>query len=448
MKDQELEILDPTDPGYDHARRIHNGLIDKRPALIAKCRTPGDVVEAISRGSKEAMELSVRGGGHNVAGMAVTDGGLMIDLSHMKDVVVDPQAMTATAQPGVTWGEFNEATAAHGLATTGGVVSTTGIAGLTLGGGYGWLQNKYGLTVDNLLSAEVATATGELLQASSEENADLYWALRGGGGNFGVVTSFTYRLHPVTTVLGGLAAYPLAAGASVLDAFRQMATTGPDELGVQCGLLTGPDRTTKLAALPLCHCGDIAQAENDIQPLRALGDPLLDAVGPIPYTDQNRLLDDSFPAGALNYWKSAFFNELSDQAAQQLLECFAHCPSPMTACILEHIGGAASRVAPDATAYPHRAAGFNLLILTQWTDPADTEANIAWTRETFEALRPHMARRRYVNYLSADDGGYVRDAYGPNYERLLTIKRRYDPDNLFRLNQNIDPKPTVSTPIQ
>lgn len=439
MTEDDLEILRPDDAGYDDARRIHNGLIDKRPALIARCRTPADVVAALARARHEELEVSVRGGGHNVAGRAVTAGGLMIDLSPMKEVVVDPRARTARAQPGLTWGEFNTATATHGLATTGGVVSTTGISGLTLGGGYGWLQGRYGLSVDNLLSAEVVTADGQVLVASEDDDADLFWALRGGGGNFGVVTSFTYRLHPVTRVLGGPAVFPLAAADSVIDAYRRLAEDAPDELSVQCGLLTGPDASTKVAAIVVCHCGDLEQAEADIRSVRQLGALLDDAIVPKSYVDQNRQIDGSFPPGALNYWKSAFFSDLSDAAARVLIDRFEQCPSPMTACVLESMGGAASRVASTATAYPHREPGYNLLILSQWTDPADTEPNIAWTRETFEALQPHMANRRYVNYLSADDAGYSRDAYGCNYERLVELKRRYDPDNVFHLNQNIDP---------
>lgn len=259
----------------------------------------------------------------------------------------------------------------------------------------------------------------------------------GGGGNFGVVTSFTYRLHPVTTVLGGSLVFPLSNADAVIGAYRRLAREAPDELGVQCGLLS-PDPSTKVAAIVVCHCGDLDQAGADIQSVRQLGPPLLDSIGPRSYVDQNRQIDESFPPGALNYWKSAFFTDLSDEAARVLVDQFEQCPSPMTFCVLESLGGAASRVAPAATAYPHRDPGHNLLLLSQWADPADTEPNLAWTRETFEALRPHMANRRYVNYLAADDAGYTRDAYGPNYERLVELKRRYDPDNIFHLNQNID----------
>ena len=438
MSEADLELLRPHDPGYDDARRIHNGLIDKRPAVIARCRTTADVVAAVARARRDDLEISVRGGGHNVAGRAVTAGGLMIDLSPMKEVGVDPSTRTARAQPGLTWGEFNIATAAHGLATTGGIVSTTGISGLTLGGGFGWLQGKYGLSVDNLLAAEVVTADGDVLDASEDDNADLFWAIRGGGGNFGVVTSFTYRLHPVTTVLGGPAVFPLAAGDAVIDTYRRMTKEAPDELGLQVGFLTGPDGS-KVAAIVACHCGDLDRAEADIRSVRELGTPLLDEIAPRTYVDQNSRIDAGFPPGALNYWKSSFLTELSDAAARVLIERFEQCPSPMTACVLEWMGGAAARVAPTATAFPHRQPGYNLLILSQWADLADTEPNIAWTRETFEALQPHVADRRYVNYLSADDAGYTRDAYGPNYDRLVELKRRYDPHNVFHLNQNIDP---------
>lgn len=445
MSHHDLEVLRPNDAGYDEARRIHNGLIDKRPALVARCRTAAAVAAAVALARRDGLEISVRGGGHNVAGKAVTEGGVMIDLSPMKQIVVDPKARTARAEPGLTWGEFNMATAVHGLATTGGIVSTTGIAGLTLGGGFGWLQGKFGLSVDNLVAAEIVTADGDVLEASEHDNAELFWALRGGGGNFGIVTSLTYRLHPVTSVLGGSLVFPLSHGAAVIGAYRRLAEDAPDELGVQCGLLS-PDASSKVAAIVICHCGDLDRAEADIRSVRRLGTPLADSIGPRSYVEQNRQIDQSFPPGALNYWKSAFFNDLSDHAADVLVHQFEQCPSPMSFCVLESFGGAASRVDPGAMAYPHRERGHNLLLLSQWADPADTEPNIAWTRETFEALRPHMANRRYVNYLAADDAGYTREAYGPNYQRLAELKRRYDPDNIFHLNQNIEPSVVAPGP--
>jgi FAD/FMN-containing dehydrogenase len=438
-------LVEPGDDGYEEARRVHNGLIDKRPALIARCLTTADVVDAVNLGREQGLEISVRGGGHNVAGKAVTDGGLMIDLGPMKGVHVDPRTHTIRAQPGLTWREFNRAAAVHGLATTGGVVSTAGIAGLTLGGGFGYLMGRYGLAIDNLASAEVVTAEGQVRTAGADENEDLFWALRGGGGNFGVVTSFQYSAHPLATVLGGMLVHPLPAARSVLDFYRQFTGGAPDELGVNCGLVHAPDGSgAKIVALPLCHAAeDLGQAEADLKPLREFGPPDMDTVQPMPYPAVNTMLDDGFPRGALNYWKSAFLTELSDAPVRIIVDAFEQAPSTTSCIILEHLHGEATRVDPAATAFPHRQPGYSVLVLAQWADPADTQTNVAWARETFEALRPHLADRRYMNYMSADDGGFVRQAYGPNYDRLVEIKRRYDPQNLFRLNQNILPTPTA-----
>ena len=434
-------ILTPGDPGYDEARRIHNGLIDKHPAAIARCLHTADVVNAVNFGRSEGLEISVRGGGHNVAGRAVTDGGLMIDLSLMKGIHVDPAARTARAQAGVTVGELDRATAAFGLATPSGVVSSTGIAGLTLGGGIAWLMGKYGMAVDNLLSAEVVLASGEVVTASEDTDPDLFWALRGGGGNFGVVTSFEYRAHPLASVLGGPVLHPLAAAPQLFSFYREFAADLPDDLSTQAVFLHAPDGSgTKLCGIALCHAGDdAARAEADVRPLRQFGSPAADMVQRMPYPAVNTGVDWLFPAGALNYWKSAFFSELSDPAVEAMASAFERAPSELCALVIEDFHGAATRVAPTATAFPHREPGYNLLLISQWTDPADTEAGIAWARETFDALSPYMADRSYTNYLSADDYDRVRQAYGPNYQRLLELKRRYDPDNLFRLNHNIDP---------
>jgi FAD/FMN-containing dehydrogenase len=434
-------LIDPGDDGYEEARRVHNGLIDKRPALIARCRTTADVVAAVNLARERELEIAVRGGGHNVAGKAVTDGGVMIDLTPMKDIHVDARRRTVRAQPGLTWREFNQAAATHRLATTGGVVSTTGIAGLTLGGGLGYLMGSYGLAADNLLSAEVVTADGRVLTASAEENEDLFWALRGGGGNFGVVTSFQYRAHPLDTVLGGMVVHPLSTAPAVLDFYRQFTAGAPDELGVGCGLVHAPDGSgAKIVALPLCHAAeDLQRAQADLKELREFGPPAMDAIEPMPYPAVNTMLDEAFPAGALNYWKSAFLTELSDAVVGVIVDAFEQAPSSMTCIVFDHLHGEATRVDPTATAFPHRQPGYSLLLLTQWADPGDTRVNIAWTRETFEALGPYMADRRYMNYMSADDGGFIRQAYGPNYGQLVQTKRRYDPHNLFHLNQNIDP---------
>ena len=436
-------LLRPDDDGYDSARQIHNGMIDKRPALIARCQTTADVADAVNLARDAGAELAVRGGGHGVAGRAVTDGGLMIDLAPMQGIHVDPRGHTVRAQPGLTWRAFNRAAAVQGLATTGGVVSTTGIAGLTLGGGIGWLMGKYGLTVDNLLSAEVVTADGTVITASDDEHPDLFWALRGGGGNFGVVTSFEYRAHPLREVLAGPVLHPFSNARAALAFHREYTASVPDELTVGAALLHAPDGSgTKVAGLVPCHCGDPGTADADVKTMRAFGAPIADLVQPMPYPVVNTLLDGAFPKGALNYWKSGFLTDLSDAAIDVIVDAFARVPSTMTGIFLDHLHGAATRVDPTATAFPHREEAFSVLILSQWTDRADTEANIAWTRETFETLRPHLTDGRYTNFMSADDTGFMRQGYGLNYDRLVKVKHAYDPDNLFRLNHNIQPTDT------
>lgn len=383
----------------------------------------------------------MRGGGHNVAGRAVTDGGLMIDLASMRGIHVDPARRRVRVQPGVTWAEYNRTAAVHGLATTGGVISTTGVAGLTLGGGVGWLMGRQGLAVDHLVSAEVVLADGSVVTAGGDGDADLGWALRGGGGNFGVVTSFEFDAHPLATVVGGVVGHPFDAAAETFAAYRDITATAGDDLTVFCGLVGALDGSgEKMVALPVCHAGPEATATAEVDALRRLGTPVLDFVGPMAYPVVNTLLDDAFPWGALNYWRSAFFTELSDEAVAQMVACFAEAPSPMSTLVVEHFHGAATRVEPTATAYPHRRPGYNLAIAGQWQDPAATEANVAWVRDTFAALEPFMAPRVYVNYLGEDEAGRVRDAYGPNWDRLVELKGRYDPANLFRLNQNIAPE--------
>ncbi len=434
-------LLKPGDAGYDDARRIHNGMIDKHPAVIACCTSTADVVDAVRLGREAGGEVAVRGGGHNVAGKAVTEGGVMIDLAPMRDIEVDPARRTVRAQPGTTWAEFNDAGAAHGLATTGGQVSTTGIAGLTLGGGFGWLMGKHGLTIDNLISAEVVTAAGDVLTASETENDDLFWALRGGGGNFGVATSLEYRVHPLDTVLGGILAHPLAAAPEAIDAFRLLhrrrarrhrrrlrARARPGRVGRQDRRDAGLSRRRR----PPTRRGRSQGAARvrTAPPRRRRSD----AVPRRQHPPRRRV-----PAGAHNYWKSAFLADLSDEVIAILFDAYAHVPSPMSAIILEHLHGAATRVAPTATAYPWREPGYSLLVIAQWADPADIQTNIAWAQDLMHQLRPSLSERRYMNYMSADDAGFVREAYGPNYTRLVDIKRRYDPTNLFRLNPNIDP---------
>jgi len=433
-------LLQPGDDAYDEARRIHNGLIDKRPALIARCRGTADVVAAIGLARETGLEISIRGGGHNVAGRAVADGALMIDLAEMKGIHVDPAARTIRAQGGVTWAELNREAAIHGLATPGGTVSTTGIAGFTLGGGLGWVMGIHGLAVDNVLSIELVTADGEVLNVTADSHPDLFWALRGGGGNFGVATSFEYRLHPLREVIGGVIAYPFDVARDVLRFYRDVTQSYSDELVVVCGLIHAPDGSgTKLAALALCHAGSPERAEEDLAPLRAFGEPLMLEVGPMPYPVVNTLFDPAYPKGALNYWKSSFLNNLDDALIDASVEAFASTPSPMTIIAFEHLHGAVSRVGVTDTPVPHRA-GYNVLITSVWTDAGATEENVAWTQAAYGAMSPFFADHRWLNYFSDDDrADATRAAYGPNYDRLVEVKRTYDPENVFHLNHNIDP---------
>jgi FAD/FMN-containing dehydrogenase len=434
-------VLGPQDARYDEARAVHNGLIDRRPALIVRCRTTCDVVAALALARRAKLEVSIRGGGHNVAGRAVTDGGVMIDLSEMTAIAIDPDRATATAEGGVLWRDLNDAAAEHGLAVTGGAVSGTGIAGYTLGGGLGWLMAKYGLASDNLLAVELVTAEGDILHVDAAAHADLFWALRGGGGNFGVATSFTYRLHPVRTIVGGLIAHPIEAAPDLLRFYRDAVASASDDLTVFAGLVHAPDGSgAKLAALVVFHTGDPDEAERELAPFKTWGSPLLVDVGAMPYPVMNTILDAGFPAGSLNYWLSSFTRGLPDELIDIAVERFAAVPSAMSAILLEHFHGAVTRVGATETAVPHRDPGWNLLIPSVWTDPVDSEANIAWSRETFAAMRPHFGPGRWLNYLGddqADDA--IRAAYGPNFARLREVKRRYDPDNVFHLNHNIAP---------
>jgi len=436
------QLLQPTDSDYDEARKVHNGLVDKRPALIARCRGAADIADAIAFARQSNLEVAVRGGGHNVAGRATIDDGLMIDLSTMKGIHVDPKARTARAQGGVTWGEFNRETQLHGLATTGGVVSSTGIAGLTLGGGLGWLMGRHGLALDNLLSVDLVTAEGKALTASADENPDLFWALRGGGGNFGVATSFEYRLHPVGPMItGGLIAYPFEQARDMLRFYRDFTASLPDELIVFAGLIHAPDGSgTKLAAIVLGHCGSLEDGEVATRPIKEFGTPAMDAIGPMPYSDLNGMLDAAYPKGALNYWKSKFLAGLSDEAIDTMIGCFEKCPTPMGQILLENFHGAATRVGVSDTAFPHRQDGYNLVLLCEWMDHQATDECIAWTRETYAAMDAFVASGRYVNYLGDDEeGDPVAAAYGPNYARLQKLKAKYDPENFFHMNQNIRP---------
>jgi FAD/FMN-containing dehydrogenase len=433
------DLLRPGDEGYDGARRIHNGMIDRRPALIARCAGVADVVASVNFARDHQLRVSVRGGGHGVPGFALCDGGLMIDLSRMRSVRVDPAGQTARAEGGVTWGDFDHETQAFGLATTGGIARPTGIAGLTLGGGHGYLMREFGLACDNLLSVDLVTAEGQLLTASAEAHPDLFWGLRGGGGNFGIASAFEYRLRPLGPVLGGLLIYPLARAKEVLRRYRDVTGAAPDELGTTAVLGTLPDGT-QAAAILVSYSGPIGEGERLLRPLRDAGPLLADEVGPMPYTALQSIVENFNPPGMRNYWKSDFLRELSDEAIDLLVDYYPSVPAPLTHVGIEHLGGAVSRVGEDVTAVSHRAAPYNAIIIGLWSDPAQDEAVVDWVRRLWEALQPFSFGGVYVNYLSNEGEDRVRAAYGAaKYERLVALKRRYDPTNLFRLNQNINP---------
>jgi FAD/FMN-containing dehydrogenase len=432
-------LLHPGEDGYDEARKIWNGMFDRRPALIVRCAGAADVVSAVNFARDNRLQVAVRGGGHSFPGHSVCDGGLVIDLSRMKGVRVDSAARTAWAQPGIKWIEFDHETQAFGLATTGGTASDTGIAGLTLGGGLGWLSNKYGLTVDNLISADVVIANGRLLTASATENQDLFWGLRGGGGNLGVVTSFKYQLHAVgPTVLGGMVVYPLAKAKDVLRFYREFSKAAPDELTTYAAFLDPPGGET-VAAVICCYCGPIDKGEEVVRPLKSFGPPLQDMLGPMPYAAQQCLTDAALPTGSYYYNKGGSMPDLSDQAIEVFAEYAAKKPSPLSAVLIQTVFGAASRVHSEATAFAHRKLPYAPVIVSQWLDAADGETNVGWARDFWKALQPFAGAGAYVNDLGQDDEDRIRIAYGTNYERLAALKKKYDPDNFFRLNPNIRP---------
>ncbi len=438
-------LLRPGEAGYDDTRKIWNGMIDRRPALIACCRGVVDVINCVNFARTHELLVAVRGGGHNVAGNAVCDGGLMIDLSLMRGIRVDPVGRTARAEAGATWGEFDRATQAFGLATPGGQISTTGVAGLTLGGGWGHLARRHGLVSDNLISADLITADGNFLTVSATEYADLFWGVRGGGGNFGVVTSLEYRLHTVGPVLAGIVAYPLAQGKEILRLFRDLTVAAPDELASDIVMITMPDGTP-VVGIVLCYHGPIETGERILKPLRSFTPLLMDAIGPMPYTGAQRLVDDFYPKGLQDYWKSSFIARVSDEVIDIMVGFCANRPSPMCHGLIEHqLGGAVSRIDREATAFNHRDVEYTFMAIGQCTEPSEAEACIRWARGFWEAMQPYSTGGVYVNYLGqeADEGvDRVKAAYGPEkYQRLIALKNKYDPTNLFRLNQNI--RPTV-----
>jgi FAD binding domain/Berberine and berberine like len=431
-------VIFPGDVGYDAARTVFNGVIDRRPLAVVRCAAASDVVRCVELARRHDLPLTVRGGGHSVAGNAVREDAVMLDLSGMKAIQVDAEARTVRAEPGLTLAEVDHATHRFGLATTLGVVSVTGIAGLTLGGGLGWLNGRYGLACDNLISADVATADGRLLRASAEENEDVLWGIRGGGGNFGVVTSFEYQLHPVDRVLAGRLTYPLEVAARVLRFYEDFVSSAPDELSTAVSLAMGPTGEP-VVSIAVCHCGPTDEGERVLRPLRTFQAPVEDVIQPLPYPVLQRAVDEGFPSGRLHYWKSGWLRHLTDGAIATLMEFLPRMPSSVSSVGLQRMHGAASRVPGTTTAFAHRAVQHDFLILSQWSEPADTQSNVEWTTSLFESMRPHLEESVYVNNLGDEGPNRVRAAYGENYSRLAAMKRTYDPRNVFRSNQNIDP---------
>ena len=443
------DIVLPSDSDYEETRKLWNGMIDKRPGMIVRCAGVSDVINSVNFARNHKLLLAVRGGGHNVAGKAICDGGIVIDLSRMKGVRVNPASQTARAQPGVLWKEFDCETQAFGLATPGGVISSTGIAGFTLGGGLGWLVRKHGLTCDNLLSADVVTADGRFLTASPKENSDLFWGLRGGGGNFGIVTSFEYKLYPVSKVLGGFLFYPFEKTGEILRFYREFVRKMPDELMAFVTFTTAPAEHfipnhlhgKTVVAFAACYAGPVEKGEKALKPLGELGPPAANLVSEMAYRDLQQMFDADFvPKGFQNYWKSDYLSELSDKAIDTIIKYIREKTSPLTGVDVIYMGGAFSRVKEDDTAFSHRHAPYFFDIESRWSDPLENEKHIQWSHQFWEAMRPFTTGGVYVNFLMEEGDDRVRAAYGPTkYQKLVALKNKYDPTNFFQLNQNIKP---------
>ena len=433
------ELLRPGDRDFDTARKVVNGAIDKTPALIVRCAGVADVLRSVKFARVNELTVAVRGGGHNVAGNAVCDDGIVIDLSPMRSMRVDPERKTVQAEAGARWRDFDHETQAHGLATPGGMVSSTGIAGLTLGGGIGWLLGKHGLTCDNLLSADVVTADGRFLTASTNRNEDLLWGLRGGGGNFGIVTSFEYRLHPVGPVLGGTVIYPLDKAQEVLSFYKSFTRMAPDELTANATLYTRPDGVP-VVSIDFCYAGALEKGEKVVEPLKKFGSPLEDLSGTMPYCELQTMFDNPFRIGLQSYWKSNFMSDLSDDTLNTAIAHFSNVPSPQTIIFIQHYHGAMRRIGKDEAAFSHRDTEYGLLIASYWRQQAEARSNIEWTRNFFAAMQPFSMSTVYVNFLSNEGEDRVKAAYdSEKYARLVALKNKYDPTNFFHLNQNIKP---------
>jgi len=432
----------PGDPEYDAARKIWNAMIDRHPKLIVRCLSTKDVVHAVLFAREHDLLVSVRGGGHNVAGNAVCDDGLMIDLTLMNDVSIDTKANSVTAGGGCTLGDIDTASHPFGLAVPAGIISETGIGGLALGGGVGWLVRKYGMTCDNLIAAEVITADGEIVIASETENEDLFWGLRGGGGNFGVVTNFQFRAYSVAEVIGGMVIYPRSAARDVYRFYRDFTKEAPLELTAYCACLTTPDGTPATAILA-CYCGDPASAESALRPLREFGSPIADTLALIPRIEMQTMFDAGFPYGNRNYWKSSFIDELTDDAIDLIVEHGNRNTSPLSALMIEYyFGGPSSEIGETDTAFAHRNAQYDLGVIGQWQDATEDADHMKWVRSTYNAIEPYSNGRIYANLIGADqmtDEKQLRATFGVNYDRLVTLKQKYDPTNFFCMNQNVKP---------
>ncbi len=441
------DVIVPGDGGYEEARKVYNAMIDRRPAVVVRAVNAGDVIAAVTFARERGLDLAIRGGGHSVPGFGTCDEGVVIDLARMRGVRVDPASRTARAEGGATWGDFNAATHAFGLATTGGIISTTGVAGLTLGGGIGYLARGFGLSCDNLVSADVVTADGRFLVASATENDDLFWALRGGGGNFGVVTALEFRLHPVKDIYGGPMFYELDETENVLRFFREYIADAPEQMGAFPAFQTAPplpfipeDRHgDTFVAMVACWAGPVEDGERALRPFHDVAPVVAEHVGPMPYPALNGAFDALVPPGLQHYWKAAFVKELTDDAIAAHAEHGPEVPVVTSTMHIYPINGAVHRVAPGATAFGHRDASFAPVIAGMWPDPAQNEANIAWVRRYYEAVAPHSEEGGYVNFMAADDQDRVKANYGANYDHLVKVKQTYDPENVFHLNQNIKP---------
>ncbi len=441
------DVITAEDEGYDESRKVYNAMIDRRPALVVRAADVGDVIASVEFARENELDLSIRGGGHSVPGFGTNDDGLVIDFSRMKGTRVDPDTRTVRAEAGCVLGDLDHATHAFGLATPAGFISSTGIAGLTLGGGIGYLTRGHGLSCDNLVSADVVTADGRFLTASEEQNEDLFWALRGGGGNFGVVTSFEYRLHPVGMIYGGPMLYELEDAGDVMRSYREFITSAPEQLGAFFGFQIAPplpfipeDRHGDTMCLTVaCWAGPIEEGEKAVAPLREAGRIVGEHVGPMPYPVLNSAFDALLPPGLQHYWKTDFVHELTDEAIDVHLEHGPKVPALQSTMHIYPMDGAVQRVAPDATAFAYRDVGFATVIAGMWPDPADNERNIQWVRDYWEAIHPHSAEGGYVNFMAGDDQDRIRASYGDNYDRLVEVKKSYDPENLFHMNQNIAP---------